>query len=391
MDVLLLLDVSASMRPHVQRISSAAHEALRVLGDEDRVAIMVFDRATRLRLPFTNSLEKVERDLESLLNQETFNGGTDITLGMLEAARYVGREGRRDTRRAIVILTDDQTERARDEEGVSRALTKSDAVLSALLAPYAMRTHSGVPGMGGGRRGGGSWPGGCGGSWPGGGGGGSLGGIILGPRGPYGGRGGSGPYGGPGGSGPVVMGRTRSAGTAEIARHSGGDSMSVDDASALETTLSRIRQRYALHFYLPQGVKPGEERAIEVALADSARQRYPDAEVRYRRVYLAPSGSSDGGSGGVEPAIITQEPRPKRRPGVNQVPDVSRDGPYAGVPSASSTDAGAQPASAPRGVWRRVNESDQDSPQTTQTNTPAATDQNPPRQGGWRKARPDEQ
>ena len=336
MDVLLLLDVSASMRPHVQRISSAAHEALRVLGDEDRVAIMVFDRATRLRLPFTNSLEKVERDLESLLNQETFNGGTDITLGMLEAARYVGREGRRDTRRAIVILTDDQTERARDEEGVSRALTKSDAVLSALLAPDAMRNHSGVPGMGGGRRGGGSWPGGGGGgSWPGGGGGGPLGGIILGRRGPYGGHGGSGPYGGPGGSGPVVIrgGRTHSAGTAEIARQSGGDSMSVDDASALETTLSRIRQRYALHFYLPQGVKPGEERAIEVALADSARQRYPDAEVRYRRVYLASSGSSDGGGGGVEPTVITQEPRLKRRPGVNQVPDVSRDGPYAGCPA----------------------------------------------------------
>ena len=47
-DVVLLLDVSASMRPHVERIASAAHQALRVLGDEDRVAVMVFDRATRL-------------------------------------------------------------------------------------------------------------------------------------------------------------------------------------------------------------------------------------------------------------------------------------------------------------------------------------------------------
>ncbi len=78
--------------------------------------------------------------------------------------------------------------------------------------------------------------------------GGPLGGIILGRRGggPYGGR-------GPGGTGGN---RTQSAGTDEIARRSGGDNMSVDDASALETTLARIRQRYALHFNVPAGVKP---------------------------------------------------------------------------------------------------------------------------------------
>src|SRR6266403_3725969 len=37
-DVILLLDVSRSMEPHVQRITSAAHKALRVLGDQDRIA-----------------------------------------------------------------------------------------------------------------------------------------------------------------------------------------------------------------------------------------------------------------------------------------------------------------------------------------------------------------
>jgi VWFA-related protein len=42
-DVVLLLDVSASMRPHIERIASAAHEAFRALRDEDRIAIMVFE------------------------------------------------------------------------------------------------------------------------------------------------------------------------------------------------------------------------------------------------------------------------------------------------------------------------------------------------------------
>ena len=36
-DVLLLLDVSGSMGVHVQKVASAAHEALAVLGNQDRV------------------------------------------------------------------------------------------------------------------------------------------------------------------------------------------------------------------------------------------------------------------------------------------------------------------------------------------------------------------
>src|ERR1700730_9483967 len=271
-DVVLLLDVSASMRPHVERIASAAHQALRVLKDDDRIAIMVFDRSSRIRLRFRSSREDVEREFESLLDQETFNGGTDIKRGILDAADYIVREARPNARRAIVVLTDDQTERNRDVEGVSRALTRADAVLSLLLGPDAMAY--GHPGAGRGRRGGGTWPGGSsgGGTWPGA--GGPLGGIILGRRGPYGGRG----PGGPGG--PVMIGgHTSSAGTEEFARRSGGDTMPVDDASALEMTLARIRQRYALHFNLPAGARPGEERGIEVALADAARQRYPGAEV----------------------------------------------------------------------------------------------------------------
>src|ERR1700681_1205860 len=40
-DLILLLDVSRSMEPHVQRIAAAAHQALGVLGDQDRIAIMV--------------------------------------------------------------------------------------------------------------------------------------------------------------------------------------------------------------------------------------------------------------------------------------------------------------------------------------------------------------
>ena len=155
-DILLLLDVSRSMRPHVQRISEAAHEALQAFGPRDRVAVMVFDRSSRVRMPFRNNRRDIENGIEQVLYQEDFEGGTDITRGLLDAADYINREGRRDARRAVIILTDDQTERDRKEDRVTQAMMNSGAVLSALIAPNAMDRV----GYGGGTRGvGAEWDG----------------------------------------------------------------------------------------------------------------------------------------------------------------------------------------------------------------------------------------
>src|SRR5262249_46682062 len=358
-DILFLLDVSGSMRPHVQRIADAAHQALRALGEDDRVAIMVFDRQTRLRLPFRKSRMEVEREFERLLDQETFRGGTDITRSLFDAASYVGREARGEARRAIVILTDDQTEFDRDEEGVSRALARADAVLCLLLAPDVSMYPAGSPG----RRmppGGGSWPGsGPSSRRP-------LGGIILGRRGP------------PGSRGPSMSrgARTHSAGTAQIARQSGGDSMPVEYSSALESMLSRIRQRYTLYFNLPPGVKRGEERSIEVSLTDGAQRRFYNAEVRYRRVYVAPV---DGAPWSGAPAAITQAPMersggsPRRRPAVSDTP-ASRQGPL-DTSNGGWRSTGPPPAGArTHAGWRK-------------TGPPPADE---PKQGGWRKANPED-
>jgi VWFA-related protein len=284
-DVLFLLDVSGSMRPHVQRIADASGEALNQLNQADRMGIMVFDRNTRVRLAFSSSKQEVQRGFDRLLREERFNGGTDITRAMLDAADYMAQHGRRDARRAIVILTDDQTEFDRDDIGVGRALTHANAVMCALIAPDAMPYGNG----GGRRRGGlGGGPGL----------GGPLGGIIFGPRG-----GGNGYPGGGGG------GQHQSAGTSEIARDSGGDSMSVNDASALEDTLERLRQRYTLYFNLPDGVQPGEERNIQVDLSPDARRRFSDAEVHYRRMRMSSDDDRDNA-----PTKVTRAPSDSNYP-----------------------------------------------------------------------------
>jgi VWFA-related protein len=276
-DLLFLIDVSGSMRPHVERMAEAAHRSLPSLRKEDRVAVMVFDRQSRLRMPFRPGPAEAQREFDNLLRSESFNGGTDITRALFDGAQFMKKQGRKEARRAIVLLTDDETEFEADEERVVRALQGAETVMSVLLVPNMIR------------RGGG-------GGIPRGGGGGGWGGVIIHgpsiPGMPGGGRR------GPGGGGPMGGGsRTRAAGSAEIARESGGDAMQADASSALDTTLNRLRQRYGLHFNLPAGVTAGDRRTVEVTLEERVRLRYPDATLRYRRTYVAAVSAGSGAPG----------------------------------------------------------------------------------------------
>ena len=339
LDILFLLDVSASMRPHVERIASAAQNALSLLGKDDRIAIMVFDRFSRIRTPFRNSRDGIQREFDNLLRQESFRGGTDITRGLLDAVRYIARSGRRDARRAIIILTDDQTEMDRDENRVIMELAEADTVLSALIAPDAM-SHGPMSRGGGG----GGYPrsrGGGGGGW---------GGIMLPPMpfpGGGGGRGGSGYPGGPG-QGPSYPGsHLKSAGTELIARESGGDSMRVDESAALETTLTRLRQRYSLYFNVPEGAREGQDRSVEVQLTASAARRFPGTNLRYKGNYHSAANNSTPAEASPTdsestPTVVSKAPAPatttKKRP-------------------AGETYGSAGPnvdSSAKTGGWRRV-------------------------------------
>ena len=325
-DILLLLDVSGSMEPHVQRIASAARQALGVLTEKDRVAVMIFDTRTTVRLPFRSNHSDVTAELNRILRSEHFAGGTRITSAMLDAARYLGREARPDARRAIVILTDDQTQDEEDEALVGSALTRANAVLSFLQAPYEVPAGYGRGGgTGGGRRGGGGgtwgggggWPG-MGGGWPGTGGGGGVG--FPGRRGPGGGMGGD---------------RSHTAGTATIAEDSGGDTMRVEEASALEDTLARLRQRYALYCYLHNGMKLEDGQAIRVGLSQEAEIMHRNAQVQSRRVYMAgASGTETSGPASITRARTSTADTPdSQAPAliINSTTDQPRKGPRKAV------------------------------------------------------------
>jgi len=363
-DVLLLLDVSGSMRPNLELLERASNEALRVLAPGDRVAIMTFGRGTRVRLPFRENKQEVQSALTRLLDQERFNSGTDIYRGMMDAIEYIQKDARQDARRAIVIVTDDQTELHRDDDAVVASLAEADTVLSALLAPDAMRNVRSYPGGGGG--GGIYIP--------------SIPDILIGGRrSRLPGGGGQRYPGGGGGRG------TQSGGTPEIAEASGGDAMNVGAAYAFRDTLDRIRQRYALHFNLPPTARPSELRHVTVELAEAARRRFPDAQIRYRRAYRTPSaipqpapGARDDEEVITESVEITQsgqdhaeaaapdQPRSTpSRPGRIVVDETERvRGPLPALrQTGSSQPTGAsatqtQAETAPKPVWRNATAAD---------------------------------
>jgi hypothetical protein len=81
--------------------------------------------------------------------------------------------------------------------------------------------------------------------------------------------------------------------------------MSVDDASALQDTLARLRQRYTLNFYL-SGEQAQGQHSVRVDLSEEARIRFSDAEVRSRRVFMSGVASESSG-----PTVVSHQTAPE--------------------------------------------------------------------------------
>jgi VWFA-related protein len=233
LDLILLFDVSGSMRPKVQQVVSAAREGMQELRPGDRVAVMTFDTRTRLVQPFTDDLDRVERSMREDLPREPFNGGTFIQSAVSEAARAFLRERRTERRRAILIITDNLGQRTRRESTVVRELWEADALLTALVV---------------------------------------KGGVVQTMRAVH-------AY-----LQPMLM-----VGVRGIAAKTGGDFIPANDPAAeFPESMRRIRSRYSLYYAMPES-KPAAHRTVRVELAGEAAQKNPKAKVRARMGYVTPA------------------------------------------------------------------------------------------------------
>lgn len=235
LDLILLFDISGSMRPKIEKVASSSRKALAELRTGDRVAVMTFHGSSTLVAPFTDDLSAVARTINNDVVGGRFGGGTRLLAGVDDAAEYFLREPRTERRRAVLILTDNYGQRSRRASTVVHHLWEADALLSGLIirspGETAVRTA-----------------------------------MLV--------------------SSPLTI--LIQEGMAGVAEKTGGDTIKADDpGDALRDTMRRIRLRYSLYYAMPPG-NPGEQRQVKVDLSPEALSRYPTGRVRARKGYLIP-------------------------------------------------------------------------------------------------------
>jgi VWFA-related protein len=233
LSLLLLLDVSGSTRQYIEQIASVARDSLRYLQPKDRVAVMFFARRTRVALDWTDDRSAVASELRRATDIDpTLGAGTSINEALIDAAKFIDTTAGEKGRRAVLILTDNLGLNYKNPDApVIEALSSGDTVLNAIV-------------VGRGRR----------------------------PE-PVSGN----TYQNPDYTSPDVFG---------ISEATGGEAVKVDKVGqAFSRMIERIRTRYALHYNKPEGASGW--RNVVVMLSPPARQRYPQAVLRYRKGYTA--------------------------------------------------------------------------------------------------------
>ncbi len=241
LDLILLFDVSGSMRPKVAEVAAAARQGIRELRPGDRVCVMTFNTRSRVLAPFTEDLDAVQRTIQNDLMRLDFAGGTFIQSAVDDAALKLMHQPRTNRRRAVLIITDNLGQRNRRESTVVRDFWEADAILSALVVrSEAMQTLHTV-------------------------------GIIMSPQ-------------------LLAL----SVGVKGITEKTGGDFVhAADPGTAFQEAMHRIRVRYSLYYNLPPA-KPGRRRSIRVELTAAAEQRFPKAHMRARTGYVVPRADEGG-------------------------------------------------------------------------------------------------
>jgi VWFA-related protein len=226
----LLLDVSGSMRTHVEAAAGVALESLRFLQKDDTIAVMVFGKRTKVRLPLTKDRPRIQTEIRESVNDQDVGAETAINDAIVAASEYLAKEAPA-SRRAILILTDNLGMNIRNpDDKVLDRLLGDNCVLNAIVVGGKYQPDPAKPR-------------------------------------------------------PTPNPEETLPNVYYIAQESGGEAAKVDDASAaFPSMIERIRMRYSLQYRTPPGVE-GTLRRIRIDLSPEARTRYPDAKLRYRRSY----------------------------------------------------------------------------------------------------------
>jgi VWFA-related protein len=106
LSIMLLLDVSGSVRPILHQIRDGALGALQRLKPEDQVAVMTFANTSKLAQDFTKDRSLAARKIEEATATDALGSGTLLGPALDSATIHMQTAPTQTSRRVIIIVTD---------------------------------------------------------------------------------------------------------------------------------------------------------------------------------------------------------------------------------------------------------------------------------------------
>lgn len=106
LSILLMLDVSGSVRPILHQIRDGALNALMRLKTEDEVAVMAFGTAYKLVQDFTKDRALISKQIQAATADDRLGRGTFLSSALESAASHMQKAPAPSSRRVIIIVTD---------------------------------------------------------------------------------------------------------------------------------------------------------------------------------------------------------------------------------------------------------------------------------------------
>src|ERR1051325_5226696 len=106
LSIILLLDVSRSVRPIIHEVRDGALNALQRLKPQDQVAIMAFSERTSLAQDFTTDRALAAQKIQDATATSVLGNGTFLPAAIREAAFHMEHANAPSSRRVIIVVTD---------------------------------------------------------------------------------------------------------------------------------------------------------------------------------------------------------------------------------------------------------------------------------------------
>jgi VWFA-related protein len=134
LSIILLLDVSRSVRPILHDIRDGALHALRRLKPDDQVAVMAFANTTKLSQDFTMDRALVSRTIEEVTATDVLGNATFIGPALESAAIHMQQAPNPTSRRVIIVITDNiAATTEREAKDVMEQLLETGTVVDGLI------------------------------------------------------------------------------------------------------------------------------------------------------------------------------------------------------------------------------------------------------------------